>query len=118
MCVCSNSQYDMSAMRALDENLMSQLDLSEDATAVAMKRLSMWQEKADTGPPAARSTAMPSAHSMQRFLQLTLRVWQTIPSVHCVIHSMLLIHIDLGSICSCTAHTVAPWPLFYISSTM
>lgn len=45
---CRVSQYDLSAMRALDENIVSQLDLSEEATAVAMKRLSMWQEQTDS----------------------------------------------------------------------
>ena len=63
MCVCSATQYDVSALRALDENLMSQLDLSEDATAVAMKRLSMWQEDAATGPPVTRPLTLTSMHS-------------------------------------------------------
>lgn len=72
--MCSAAQYDLSAMRTLDENIVSQLDLSEDATAVAMKRLSMWQEEADTRPGenVSRVTALSSMQSYCRCLNLWL----------------------------------------------
>jgi hypothetical protein len=65
--VCRVAQYDLAAMRTLDEGMLSQLDLSEEATAVAMKRLSMWQSDADAeGSDAERSDLQSSTRPCVR----------------------------------------------------